>query len=274
MGGMHVLALIGAAYVVLGKASWQTIVFAVAWNVLCSIAITGGYHRLFSHVSYSASWPVRLFYLVFGAASVQNTALRWSSLHRRHHTHCDTTADPYNAKRGFWWSHIGWIFYLSEDDYSNVPDLREDRLVQWQARWYLPLVGIMTFAIPAAICALWGDPVGGLLVAGCLRLVVQYHSTFAINSFAHILGDKHYSADGTPRDSWITAMLTLGEGYHDFHHRFPADYRNGVRRGDFDPTKWWVWTLSRLGLADDLRRISDDRIAEARATSASRRASQ
>ena len=194
-----------------------------------------------------------------------------ASLHRRHHTNTDTPTDPYDATRGFWWSHIGWIFFVGKDDFSNIPDLQKDPVLAWQARWYLPLVGVFSFALPIGICSLWGDPWGGLFVAGCLRLVIQYHSTFAINSFAHILGEKHYSAEGTPRDSWITAMLTLGEGYHDFHHRFPADYRNGVRPADFDPTKWWIWTLSKLGLATDLRRITNERIDEARMTSASRR---
>jgi stearoyl-CoA desaturase (delta-9 desaturase) len=270
MGLVHLVGLAGLIALVAGRVTWQTVVLAIAWNVACSISITGGYHRLFSHVSYRASWPLRLFYLVFGAASVQNSALRWSHLHRLHHAHCDTDGDPYNAQRGFWWSHIAWIFYHrpDEDDFGNVPDLSDDALVQLQHRFYLPLVLVVAVGLPVGIAALWGDALGGLLVAVGLRLVFQYHSTFAINSFAHVLGGKHYSTHGTPRDSWVTALLTLGEGYHDFHHRFPADYRNGVRPFDFDPTKWWVWGLSRFGLTRDLRRISNHRIAEARSAAA------
>lgn len=265
LGGVHLLGLAGMVAIAMGRVAWQTIVFAVLWNLACSIAITGAYHRLFSHISYRAAWPVRLMYLLFGAASVQNTALKWSSLHRRHHAYCDTDRDPYDARRGFWWSHVGWVFRKGQDDFSNVPDLKEDPLVMWQHRNYYVLLAVFAFLLPIGICTTWGDPLGGLLVAFGLRLVVQYHSTFAINSIAHMVGHKPYTKRGTPRDSWFTALVTLGEGYHDYHHRFPADYRNGVRWYDFDPTKWWIWALSKVGLAGDLKRIADSRIAEARA---------
>ena len=92
-----------------------------------------------------------------------------------------------------------------------------------------------------AIGATWGDPLGGLLVGCFLRLVVQWHVTFSVNSFAHLFGRQTYSATSTARDSVLLALVTLGEGYHNFHHRFQADYRNGVRWRDFDPTKWWIW---------------------------------
>jgi stearoyl-CoA desaturase (delta-9 desaturase) len=134
--------------------------------------------------------------------------------------------------------------------------LLADRLVCFQDRFYLPLAGLFGFLLPTAIAWSWGDPLGGLLVAGFLRLLVQYHATFAINSVAHTIGRRPYSTSISARDSFVTAVLTLGEGYHNYHHRFPGDYRNGILFHHFDPTKWWVWSLSKLGLASDLKRAS------------------
>jgi stearoyl-CoA desaturase (delta-9 desaturase) len=97
-----------------------------------------------------------------------------------------------------------------------------------------------------------------------LRLVIQWHATFSINSLAHQLGSQPYSRSTSARDSWVTALVTFGEGYHNFHHRFQGDYRNGVRWFHFDPTKWWVWALSKIGLAWDLRRMPREAIQRAR----------
>jgi stearoyl-CoA desaturase (delta-9 desaturase) len=122
----------------------------------------------------------------------------------------------------------------------------------------------MGFALPMLIATAWGDPLGGLLFAGFLRLMIQYQATFSINSVAHSLGRRPYSTSVSARDSWITAILTMGEGYHNYHHRFPGDYRNGVRWYHFDPSKWWVWTLSKLRLARDLKRVPAEMIRRAR----------
>jgi stearoyl-CoA desaturase (delta-9 desaturase) len=118
--------------------------------------------------------------------------------------------------------------------------------------------------LPGLLGLLWGDPIGALLVAGFLRLVVQWHATFFVNSLAHCVGHQPYSSRTTARDSFWVALLTLGEGYHNFHHSFPTDYRNGVRWHHFDPTKWLVWSLSRVGLTGGLKRVPQLRLAEAR----------
>ena len=111
---------------------------------------------------------------------------------------------------------------------------------------------------------LWGDPVGAVLVAGFLRLTLIWNSTFSINSVAHLIGSRNYSLANTARDSIITALISLGEGYHNFHHRFQSDYRNGVRWYQYDPTKWWLWTLSKLRLVRDLKRVPREAIEAAR----------
>jgi stearoyl-CoA desaturase (delta-9 desaturase) len=209
---------------------------------------------------------LRLFYLAFGAAGVQNSALRWAADHRAHHARTDQDGDPYDIRRGFWWAHIGWIIHdvPGTQDLSLVRDLSQDRWMRLQDRWYVPLALLFGAVLPFCIGLAWGDPVGALLVAGCLRLVLQWHATFSINSVTHLVGRHTYMRSISARDSFLAALVTLGEGYHNFHHRFQIDYRNGVRWYHFDPTKWWVWTMACLGLATGLRRVSPVRIAAAR----------
>jgi stearoyl-CoA desaturase (delta-9 desaturase) len=238
---------------------------AAIWFLLCMFSTTGGYHRLFAHRTYHGSAPLRLFYLLFGAASGQASAATWSADHRTHHANTDEDLDPYNIKKGFWWAHVGWLFWRTPaPDRTNVADLLKDPLVRFQDRHYLSLLLAVGFLLPTLIASAWGDAAGGLLLAGFLRLLVQYHSTFAINSVAHTIGRRPYSTAVSARDSFITAILTLGEGYHNYHHRFPGDYRNGIRFFHFDPTKWWIWLLSKAGFASGLKRVPRDLIERAR----------
>jgi stearoyl-CoA desaturase (delta-9 desaturase) len=263
----HLAAAFAIVYLAVFWFSWWTLAFGFVWSIACGLSITAGYHRLFSHRSYSASAALRALYLAFGAASVQNSALSWAADHRAHHANIDGDGDPYNIQRGFWWAHIGWVLCRSErDNRALVRDLEADRLVRLQHRWYLPLAIVFGAVLPAAIGAAWGDAIGAMLVAGWLRLVVQWHATFAVNSFAHSIGRQPYTARNSSRDSFLVALLTLGEGYHNFHHRFQIDYRNGVRWYHYDPTKWWVWTTAKLGLAGGLRRVTPVQVLAARAT--------
>ena len=260
--------LLGAAAVVWAALSFSalTLGLAILWLALCMLSTTGGYHRLFAHKTYRGSGPLRLFYLLFGAASFQGPALRWASDHRNHHASTDEADDPHSVRKGFWWAHIGWLLFRSEpSDCANAKDLRADALVRFQDRAYIPLALAFGFLAPTLLGWTWGDATGGLLLAGVLRLLVQYHATFAINSVAHTVGRRPYSEATSARDSFLAAILTLGEGYHNFHHRFPRDYRNGVRALQFDPTKWWIWTVSKLGLARDLYRVPTAEIRRVRA---------
>lgn len=260
----HAVGLFGLVYGVFLHCSAWTFGLAALWLTVCMVSTTGGYHRLFAHRTYQASGVLRFFYLFFGAGSFQGPALRWASDHRLHHARTDEDEDPHNIRRGFWWAHIGWLFYRSEPNTGLAPDLQADRLVRLQERFYLPLGVLSGFLLPTLMAWTWGDPWGGLLLAGFFRLLLQYHATFAINSVAHTIGRRPYSTETSARDSIVTAVLTLGEGYHNFHHRFPGDYRNGIRFHHFDPTKWWVWSLAKLGLARDLHRAPAEAIRKAR----------
>ncbi len=263
----HLLAIFAIIYMAMIQFSWGSVALGLVWLAASSVSITGGYHRLFSHPTYKARWGLRLFYLCFGAAGIQNSALKWSIDHRIHHKETDTDLDPYNIERGFWWAHILWIFYKDErePDLSLAKDLTADPLVMFQDRFYLPLVALFTAVLPFSLGLLWGDPWGALLIAGFLRLVLQWHATFSVNSFTHLIGTRPFSIDNSSRDSFWTALITLGEGYHNFHHKFQIDYRNGIRWYHFDPTKWFVFSLSKVGITSDLKRTTRERIERAKA---------
>lgn len=254
---VHALGIGGLiTYLLLHGLSRAALVIGLVWTQLTILAISAGYHRLFSHRTYEANWFLELFLLCFGAAAFQNSALTWSADHRRHHKYVDTDRDPYNATRGFWYSHIGWVLQKTRPavELHPVPDLARMPLVRWQHRYHPVIGGLVGFVAPTLLGWAFGDPWGGLIVGGVFRLIVTYHATFSINSFAHWLGSQPYSDAHTPRDSTITALITMGEGYHNYHHAFPLDYRNGIRLYQFDPTKWLLWTLSTVGLTRDLRR--------------------
>jgi stearoyl-CoA desaturase (delta-9 desaturase) len=266
MAAVHLITLAVLGWSCVHQPAWPNVVLALVWYWGSGLSITGGYHRLFAHGSYRCSRAVAIFYLLFGAAAVQNSALTWVADHRRHHAHTDSDDDPSDARRGFWWAHMGWVLHgdAAAANFTNVRDLLGNRLVALQHRFYLPIAVAMAGVVPALIGMTWGDPFGAFLWAGCVRLVAQYHATFAINSIAHRFGRRPYSTTTSARDNPLVALLALGEGYHNFHHRFPSDYRNGVRWVDYDPTKWMVRLLAAVGLASHLKRTSRQVIARAR----------
>jgi stearoyl-CoA desaturase (Delta-9 desaturase) len=244
--------------------SWAFFVFFLIAN---EMSITGGYHRLWAHRTYEAHGALRFFYVIFGAMALQNSALVWCSGHRTHHLHVDDNErDPYSAKRGFWFSHIGWMirdYPSGAQNLMNVPDLKRDPLLQFQHRFYVPLTIFTNIGFPVAAGWLVGDIIGTFLLAGVLRLFLSHHFTFFINSLAHMWGSRPYTDENTARDNPVLAVLTYGEGYHNFHHIFAHDYRNGVRWWQWDPTKWLIAGLQWVGLTRRLKRVPDFQIQRA-----------
>lgn len=231
------------------------------------LSITGGYHRLWAHRAYEARLPLRIFYMLFGAQALQNSVLIWASMHRVHHREVDDVDhDPYSIKRGFWYAHIGWMlrdYPCHVVDLSNARDLERDPVVAFQHRHYLAIALFMNIGLPLLVGFAVGDPWGVLLLAGLLRLVVNHHVTFFINSLAHMWGRRPYTEDNSARDNDLIALLTYGEGYHNYHHLFQWDYRNGVRWWQLDLTKWWIAFWSWTGQAKNLRRVPEFRIRRA-----------
>ena len=234
----------------------------------CGISITAGYHRLWSHKAYKAHPILRFLFAVGGACALQNDVFNWASDHRRHHAFVDNNEkDPYSAGRGFWFSHIGWILHnypSGSQDFSNIKDLQKDPILQWQHKHYLALVLCMNIAVPAFLGYLGGSIVAGLMLGGLLRLVLSQHVTYLINSLAHMWGKQTFSEKSSARDNPVIALLTYGEGYHNYHHTFQWDYRNGIRWWHYDPTKWLIRSCAWVGLTSDLKRVSPLSIETAR----------
>lgn len=246
---------------------YEWLVFTVLMG-FCGMSITAGYHRLWSHKTYKAHPFLRFIFALGGACALQNDILTWASAHRRHHQYVDNNErDPYSAGRGFWFSHIGWILRnheSSKEDYSNVKDLQQDPIVTWQNKHYLALLLTMNIGLPAFLGFIHGDIIAGILLGGLLRLVLSQHLTYLINSIAHMWGRQPYSKKSSARDNTLLAFITYGEGYHNYHHAFQWDYRNGIKWWHFDPTKWMINTFSFIGLTRDLKRCSQEQIEKAK----------
>ncbi len=261
-----VVGIIGTVLLlVFSHVAWQTWVLAGSILAACGISITVGYHRLFSHRTFEAAWPVRLLTILFGSASFEGSVFEWCTDHRDHHRYSDTEKDPYSVKVSFWHAHIGWLLRLdtTKRTFTNIDDLKKSWMLRFQNRHFILISSIMGFVLPTAIAALWGQALAGFIVAGALRIAVSHHSTFCINSLCHILGKRPYDDKSTACDNWASALVTFGEGYHNYHHQFPLDYRNGVRFYQFDPAKWLISGLSYVGLARNLRRVPRYRIIQA-----------
>jgi len=244
-----------------------TLIWAVLLYFWTGLGITGGYHRLWSHRAYQASYIVRLILCLGGAAAFQGSAKWWCRNHRAHHRYTDTDKDPYNAKRGFWYAHMGWMLQkqnLKNIGFADITDLQRDPMIMWQHKYY-PIISIVCgIILPTAGAALWGDIWGGFFYGSMMRIVFVHHATFFVNSLAHTFGEKSFSDHHTAFDSFVTAILTLGEGYHNYHHEFPQDYRNGIRFFHYDPTKWLIRGLAMFNLTSDLHMMGEDEIQKSR----------
>lgn len=253
-----IVAVIGGAWLIIeGNVHTATLILGLCWLMASGLAITAGYHRLWAHTTYQANPIIKVFFLLFGAAAFEGSALEWCTDHRNHHRYVDTERDPYNINRGFWYAHIGWLMILdqSKRNFDNVEDMSTDYFIKFQHKYYSYIAIFMGFIVPTLIAALWHDWLGGLIWVGVMRMVLNHHFTFCINSVCHLFGKQRYSADQTARDNWVTALFTYGEGFHNFHHQFPLDYRNGIRFYHYDPAKWLIRFLSWIGLTKDLKKI-------------------
>jgi stearoyl-CoA desaturase (delta-9 desaturase) len=211
--------------------------------------ITGVYHRYFAHRTYRLG-RISQFVLAFGGTTAaQKGPLWWAAHHRRHHRFADTDRDLHSPSRGFWWSHVGWILcdrYCETDvdgirDFARCPELRFLDRHDWIGPWSLALLCV-------AIAG-WQ----GLVVGFFLSTVLLWHTTFTINSVAHVIGRRPYATHDTSGNSALLAVLTAGEGWHNNHHHHPASARLGFRWWQWDPTYYVIRGLSWVGIASKLR---------------------
>lgn len=236
--------------------SLSLILTSIVLLYLTGLSITVGYHRYFSHKSFKTNSIIEAILLFFGAMAAQGSALRWGFDHRIHHAHVDTENDPYSIKKGFWFAHFTWIWEKPRTiDSKTVPDLLKNKLVVFQHKHIGKLMILTNLLAFLVVGFALNDYIGAFVIALWLRMCLLHHFTWFINSLAHTWGEKPFSQEQTAVDNYFLSLLTFGEGYHNYHHTFANDYRNGIKWYHFDPSKWVIWTLNKLGLAHHLRRI-------------------
>jgi stearoyl-CoA desaturase (delta-9 desaturase) len=247
-----------------GGIEWADVGIAFFMYLLSVPGICVGYHRALSHKSFKMN-PLMKFLCVFsGSTTGEGSALSWVSDHRRHHRYEDTPKDPYNVNRSFWWAHMGWLLGSpTTTEFSNCRDLERSALLRNQHNWYIVWFVVSSFVLPTALGALFGRPLAGLLFGGFVRLIIVQQFTFMINSYAHYFGRRPYSKKITARDSLLCAIMASGEGWHNYHHRFPFDYRNGHKFYHWDPAKWIIQVSAKLGMATDLKSAPPSEILKA-----------
>jgi len=246
----------------------KTAIFTVWYYVQTGLGITAGYHRLWAHTSYKATLPLKIWLAACGSGSVQGSIRWWSRGHRAHHRYTDTEKDPYSVRKGLLYSHLGWMVMKQNPKRigrTDISDLNDDPVVVWQHVNFLKCVIAMALVFPTLVCGLgWGDYWGGFIYGGILRVFFVQQATFCVNSLAHWLGDQPFDDRNSPRDHLVTAVVTLGEGYHNFHHEFPSDYRNAIQWWQYDPTKWHIAMWKFFGLAYDLKQFRSNEIEKGR----------
>lgn len=258
LGGYHLLLVILLPlyliqYDVSASLVWGT---AGIWT-LCLLAITMGYHRLYAHVTYRTHPAIEAFLAFWGTVATQGSIFSWSHDHRIHHRHVDTDLDPYSAPKGFWHSHMLWMLKKRPDVNPRIiQDLWKRPSLQFQHKHFGSLMVAANVVVWLGLWAITGDPIGSFVIGILLRMFLVHHCTWFINSLAHMWGSQPYSTEHTAVNNFILSILTFGEGYHNYHHTFAGDYRNGVRWWQFDPAKIVIWTLSKIGLAHDLKRVN------------------
>lgn len=230
--------------------TWEAIAICIALYWIRIFAIGAGYHRYFSHRAYSTS---RIFQFVLALAcqaTAQKSVLWWAAKHRHHHLHSDTLHDVHSPRhKGFWYSHMGWIFDRKHDkaDLVKVADFARFPELMWLHRLeVLPAVALGTLCFLIA-----GWP--GLVVGFCWSTVLVYHATFCINSLAHVHGRKRYVTGDDSRNNWLLAIFTMGEGWHNNHHAYQSSVRQGFRWWEYDPTYYILKMLAWLGIVWDLK---------------------
>lgn len=220
------------------------------------LSITAGYHRLYAHRAYKANPFLESVILFFSSMTMQGSALRWSFDHRIHHAFVDTDNDPYSINKGFFYAHFLWILERPRKiEDKVVADLLKNPLVRFQDRYSVRLMIVTNFLAFVTVGFLCQDYLGAFVMALWLRLFITHHFTWFINSLAHTFGTKPFSQEISAVNNWLISLVTFGEGYHNFHHAFANDYRNGVRWYHFDPTKWLIYILNLLGVAKDLKKM-------------------
>jgi stearoyl-CoA desaturase (delta-9 desaturase) len=258
---------------------WVELALLLGMYVLTGLGVTVGYHRLFTHKSFSTGPVVTTILAVLGSMSVEGSILRWASFHRCHHQHSDRDDDPHSPHghgsgflgivKGFWAAHVGWMLRRSDRGLGRyVLDLRRSRLIRTLSALF-PVWVLLSLLIPAGLGGLlsmsWSGAVLGLLWGGLVRILFVHHVTWSVNSICHLWGSRPFRSNDESRNNAIVGVLALGEGWHNNHHAFPTSARHGLRWWQFDVSYLVIWCLARLRLAWNVRVPTPERLIAKRA---------
>lgn len=269
--GGHFLYILGV-YRVLTQHLWLSWIINFWYGSWGGLSVTGGNHRLWCHRSYDAKAPLRLFLMLGQTMTGQYTAHSWSVGHRIHHKYSDTDADPHNTKRGFLFAHIGWLFRTEHPDVTTkerlfqFTDLDHDNILLFQNRHYYSLYLLMSVIVPMTLqVTIAGDCLlDAFLLAVVMRNISVYHDTAFVNSAAHMFGDRPYNGSIDPRENYYVSLAAFGEGYHNYHHSFPWDYKAGETGAGFNLTSVFIEFMAKIGQASNLRVASSEVITAGR----------
>ncbi|MEM8602934.1 MAG: fatty acid desaturase [Cyanobacteria bacterium P01_H01_bin.121] len=238
--------------------SWSALGVAIFLHWLCgSIGICLAYHRLLSHRGLCVPRWLEYILATIGTLALQGGPIFWVSSHRRHHADTEhETKDPYSASKGFWWSHMLWLFhrnpeFMDSSRYARyAPDIARDPYYRWLDR--NPIIPQIILGFVLLALGGWSWVVYGIFV----RAVLLWHSTWLINSASHMWGYRTYAANDNARNLWWAAILTYGEGWHNNHHTFPRVAQAGHKWWEIDMTWWSIKVLETLGLATKIVKVS------------------
>ncbi|XP_030750838.1 acyl-CoA Delta(11) desaturase-like [Sitophilus oryzae] len=264
---LHAVALYGVYYM-FTSAKLATTIYAIILYQMGGFGVTAGAHRLWSHRSYKAKWPLRVILTFCNTLAFENSVIEWSRDHRVHHKYSETDADPHNAKRGFFFSHMGWLLckkhpeVKSKGKQLDMSDLYADPIIRFQHKYYMILMPLICFILPVPIpMFLWGETFVNAYSLNILRYVFTLHATWLVNSAAHMWGDRPYDKYINPSENKMVSVLALGEGWHNYHHTFPWDYKTaelGQYSTNFSTAL--IDMFAKIGWAYDLKTVSTDMI--------------
>uniref|UniRef100_A0A8C8VQP2 stearoyl-CoA 9-desaturase n=1 Tax=Pelusios castaneus TaxID=367368 RepID=A0A8C8VQP2_9SAUR len=259
LGGLYGLWLIPVAKPL-------TLMWAVLCFLVSALGITAGAHRLWSHRTYKASLPLRIFLTIANSMAFQNDIYEWARDHRVHHKFSETNADPHNAKRGFFFAHIGWLLVrkhpevIQKGQKLDLADLKADKVVMFQRRFYKLSVVVMCFLFPTLVpWYFWGESFSNsFFVPAILRYVLVLNASWFVNSAAHMFGSRPYDRNINPRENPLVTFGALGEGFHNYHHTFPYDYAASEFSWHYNFTTAFIDLMCFLGLASDRKQVSKE----------------
>lgn len=276
------LGLVAAPFFLWGWGfSWSDLGLLLGMYVLTAVGITVGFHRLFTHRSFETYSWVKVVLTALGSMAVQGPMLKWVAMHRRHHQHSDTAADPHSPHhhgggilgliRGAWHAHIGWFFHRDPEDLDRyVPDLRKSTVLRVGSALFLlwVAIGLAAPAVLGGVLTLtWAGVWTGLIWGGLVRIFLVHHVTWSVNSACHLWGRRPYPGADQSRNNLVFGVLALGEGWHNTHHAFPTSARHGLRWWQIDASYWVIRSLALFRLAWDVRLPPDQSPAKDQPTS-------